>query len=172
MNDKRVTKCLIAAAALIVIVAMTPLALAQKPGALIVTVYNRANCDNNPLSPAPKCPAFYNMITGVEIGNKKVTFPAGECDRALALPCKGPTNTYPITVGQHFAIDANMGSQPVCSSGSKAPNCTWHLETPHIVSNPKPAGGQCGDVSANRCEGVMPDVNILNIDVNYHWEKR
>lgn len=179
-------KCLIAATALVIIVATTPvlsgLALAQQPksAVLIVKVFNRANCDN---TTAKKCPAYNNMITTVNIRSKagfwkSESFPAGPCQstESTGRPCIGPTKEYQVHVGDGFLIEAKEGSKPNCG-GSVFHKYTCVLEPIHFVSNPAPGPNpilgrpNCGNIETGTgaCTGTVPDSAQITVEVNYHW---
>ena len=171
-----VTKLLISATALIVVVATIPvlssLVRAQQPiqGSIRIIVINKPDCWVGKIFHIHKyCPA--GMKTAVKIGsNFRTVVEAEGCDRDL---CHGKEGIWPISPGMPFEIDAKEGAPPP----NQGYNINWNFLPPHIIAtSEKTTVGECGDKTGtsagSSCKATWPNYSgTITFDVNYAWEK-
>jgi hypothetical protein len=181
-----VTKCLITATALIVVVATIPVlsslvwaqqSIGGKTGGgiinlLRVVVINKPDCWVGKIFHIHKyCPA--GMKTTVKIGSTFTTVVEAEACGDDPTLCYGKEGQWPISYGTPFEIDAKEGVPPP----DQGDGVNWNFLPPHIVATSESSKvGDCADKTGTSagtsCKTTWPNYNgTITFDVNYAWEK-
>jgi hypothetical protein len=182
-----VTKYLITATALIVVVATIPVlssvvwAQQSTKGSIInairVVVINKPDCWVGKIFHIHSyCPA--GMKTTVKIGSTFTSVvEARACEDDPTL-CYGMEGIWPISHNVPFEIDAKEGAPPPDHGGPDPMEViNWNFLPPHIIAtSERTTVGDCGDKTGTSagtsCKATWPNYNgTITFDVNYAWEQ-